>query len=463
MSSRAPASVATAAAARARDPAQHRVLGHPKGVFLVALTEFWERFSYYGMLGLLVLFLTAPAARDGLGWSTDDALLVYGVYSGLAFATPVLGAWIANNYLGERRCIVLGGLLVSAGHLVLALLGLLPTGSQATSIVLFAGLGLIIAGTALIKPTVSSIVGRFYAPDDPDRERAFSMFFVFIYLGAVTANLVAGTLGERLGWHYGFGAAAVGMWLGLTVYLLKQNEYLGDIGVRPPLAEAKDRGVPTRLTPEEYARLRVLALQALFTICYAIGFYQKGGLLNLFARERIDRTVAGFEIPATWLLSISTAVFIVAAPAAAAFWHRRAQHGGDVGAAGKLALGLACLGGGHWLMSLAAADASVTGAAALGWIVATYVLFGIGDACVWPNQIALASRLAPARYSSLLIGGWYVSIGIGTYLSGHVGALASRYTAESVFTALAIALFAAAALLLALRGTMRGWARDAAV
>lgn len=440
---------------------QDTLWGYPKGIYLLSFTELWERFSYYGMLALLVLFLTAAVEQGGFGWDRPEALKLYGFYTGLIFSAPLVGGWIANNFWGERRCILVGGILLVCGHACLSgpalvpwlasvagAAGLTPAGLDfvrgAIAWTFFAGLSLIVAGTALLKPTISSIIGRFFAADDPRREGAFAVFFVGIYVGSLAASLVVGFLGERVGWHWGFGAAGFGMSLGLLVYLWKQEPYLADIGTRSVgrLAGAARR----KLTELERDRIKVILLQGVFTVAYAAAFYQKGGLLTLFARERLDRHVGDWEIPVTWFLMVSTATFIIVVPVLARLWQRLGER--NPGASTKLAWGLMMLGLGYAVMFAAAATTEDSGSmAAWSSLVITYICFGIGDALVWPTQISLVSRLAPRELSAVFVGGWYVTIGLGSWLTGYIGALGYTWGMRALFGALMTALLGLGALL----------------
>lgn len=477
-------------------PLKRTLLGHPPGLFLVAGTEFWERFSYYGMLGLLVLFLTAPAASGGFAWSQAGALKLYGIYTGLIFAAPALGGWLSATWLGERRCIMLGGLIVAAGHLLLGGPAYFPTllewlsgeplvqqlegtaldyahadnatfyltrmlpGASSWLVAAYllkvwsflTGLALIVVGTALIKPTVSSIINGLYHRDDPMRGQAYVLFMVFIYLGSFLANFVAGTLGEKLGWHYGFTAAALGMTLGVGVYLLKQEEFLGDIGKVPSrrLAQAIQNG-RTGMTVQERQRIALLLFMGCFTILYAVSFYQKGGLLSLYVRDHVNRGVGGSTLPITWLLSISTGVFMLGAPLLSRFWVLLERRGHMLTALHKLAIGLLLIALAYTVMLGAESQRGQQGSASVLWIVATYSLFGIADIFIWPPQIAAAASLAPARLTSIVVGIWHLTIGIGSWLTGYVGAMAYTMGHASLFMALAASCATAGLMLLAIR------------
>lgn len=488
------------------DPLGRTIGEHPLGVYLVAFTEMWERFSYWGFAGIFVLFLTATPEDGGWGWRDADALRLYGWYGGMAFVVPVFGAWLANNHLGERRCIFWGAVLITLGHASIAGIwvgpevagwvsghdvaaslqqtgvrpgspmpgesvargikewltanpdagvsyGLMLTAYLLKSWGFVAGLVLIIAGTGLLKPAISSIVASLYPAGGARRDEGFAWFFVGIYIGALLGAVVTGFLGERLGWHYGLTAAGLGMAFGLGAYLSKQKSWLGDIGRLPRRADAA-KSAP--LTPAERQRLFVILIQGAFTVLYAAGFYQMFGLLNLYAHKELDRQVGGFEVPTTWMQTINLWSFFVCIPALAWLWRRLARLGRNPSASYKLAFGIGALAVGY---SLIAFGESVRGTEKthIAWLVATYLLFGLGDALVWPSQISLTSKLAPERYTALAVGGWYVCIGLGTWLTGYIGALASGYAFSEVFLALATASMAAALLLAAVTPFLKGW------
>jgi POT family proton-dependent oligopeptide transporter len=480
-------------------------VAHPPGIFLVSATEMWERFSYYGISALFVLYLTAAPASGGFGWATDDAVRLYGLYAGLAFAGPAVGGWVSSSVLGERRCIVIGATAIMFGHVLLggpayfpllmeSLSGLpvssilqqsgvvqgqlLPddsilaslavaaqaAGTQAPRAVTIAyllrgwsfvaGLGLVVIGTALIKPTISSIVGKLYAPDDPRRVFGFTLFMAGIWGGAFTANFAAGTLGERVGWHYGFMAAAIGMGIGLTSYLLLQQRLLGDLGREP---DRRHPGAsPFRLlsetTPRERQQLAALLVMSLFTVVYSIAFYQEFGLLTLFVKESVDRSIAGFEIPASWFLSVSTLSFLLFAPAIGAVLARR---GRSPGPASSLEWGLGALACGY-IVLIVFIDRHVIAQGSpvpMMWFIAAYAFFGIGDAFIWPAQLAIVTALAPRSMTSFAVGVWYVTVGAGTYIAGIVGAWGERV---GVVQALLAILALLCASIVVVRG-LRGW------
>ncbi len=480
----------------------------PRGLYLVSITEFWERFSYWGMLGLLVLFLTATPANGGFGWSNSDAIKLYALYTGAVFSAPAIGGYVASRFWGERRCILWGGISVTVGHALLAgtaavpwlieifsghpvaawlrastvpLGQLLPGpsigaalvegghGDSARAAVAFAyraqawvfasSLVCIVAGTGLIKATVSSIIGKLYAPNDRRRDEGYSIFMAFVYLGAFLSNFVAGTLGERVGWHYGFAAAGVGMAGGLLWYLARQRQVLGDIGVAPDRKAREHSQIdahPSQTAAErtlERGRIVVALVMSAFVILYAMSFYQKGGLLNLETRMHVDRHVFGFEVPATWLLSMSTLVFIVLTLPFTRLWRSLRARGAEPDAITKLALGLCALACGYLVLSggLMEKAASPTNQFHIAWIIAMYSVFALGDLLVWPTQISAVSRLAPARYTAFAVGAWHLTIGIGSWLTAPIGAFGSRVGVDTVAYLLAGLCIAGAITLLVMR------------
>lgn len=431
--------------------------GHPRGAYLVAFTELWERFSYWGLAGLLVLFLTASRDSGGWGWQQAEAVKFYGWYGGLAFVLPVLGAWLANNYLGERRCILWGGITIALGHALLAVSSLTDAGHVLEVAIFMSGLACVVLGTGLLKPAISSIIAHLYPAGGTRRDEAFAWFWVAIYIGAFFGALVPGALGERVNWHIGLGIAGMGMLIGLACYLMLQTRWLGDIGT-VPVKQAQ--AASSQLTTVEWQRIAVIGVQGLFTICYAAGFYQMFGLLNLYAHEALDRHLGSFEVPTTWMQTVSLLSFFVWVPVLAWLWRRLAARDSNPSASYKLALGLGVLSVAYLIIAYAESIAGANKPSLL-WLVAAYVLFGLGDAFVWANQVSLTSKLAPARYSALLIGAWYICIGFGTWLSGYVGALTQERAYQPVFVSLATGCALAAFLLAGITPMLKRWMHGA--
>ena len=393
---------------------------NPPGVYLLSATEMWERFSYYALAGLLALFLSAPVAEGGFGWGGAEAVQLFGLVSGLAFAAPAVGGWLVSRWIGEQVAILAGGIAIAIGQGGLALVAARGPGADGAIFLFWAALAAIICGTALLKPAVSAAVGLLYAPGDARRGSGYAIFMTGVWAGSFLSNLVAGSIGEWFGWHWGFLAAGVGMAFGALLFATFRGRWLSELR-KPAVAATEMSTHKPPLARHQRTALGGLALISVFTVVYATLFYQKGGFLNLLVQGSVDRQVGGFTVPATWFLSISTGIFILATPLFAALWNRRIARGGEApDVCASLVLGLALLAGGY---ALFAAGFGLAGEPAVPmiWFVAGYILFGLADIFIWPPQIALASALAPPHLASFVIGLWYVSIGIGSYASGLVG------------------------------------------
>lgn len=396
-------------------------MGNPPGVYLLSATEMWERFSYYALAGLLALFLSGPVAAGGFGWRAEQAVQLFGLVSGLAFAGPAVGGWLVSRWLGEQRGILAGGIGIALGQFALAAAAARGPLAADSIFLFWTGLAAIIGGTALLKPAVSAAVGLLYAPGDERRGSGYAIFMTGVWTGSFFSNLVAGSVGEWFGWHWGFLTAGAGMTLGTLVFVLFRARWLTELSVPVPTHVAPAQASQP-LTRGQRSALGGLALISLFTVAYATLFYQKGGFLNLLVQEGVDREIGAFTVPATWFLSISTGIFIIATPLFAALWHRRGTGDGkapDVCASLVIGLGLLAAGYAIFAAGFAVSDGA---AVPMLWFVAGYILFGVADVFIWPPQIALASTLAPPHLASFVIGLWYVSIGVGSYASGLVGA-----------------------------------------
>ncbi len=302
-------------------PSNHNIFGHPRGLFLLFSTELWERFSYYAMRAILVLFLTDTTINGGLGWSTKDALDLYGIYTGLVYITPLIGGWLADNYLGQRKSILVGGVLMALGQFTLAL----PNGAIGLDQVnaLYLGLALLISGNGMFKPNISTMVGDLYQEGDNRRDGAFTIFYMGINLGALLGGLISGAAVDSFGWKAGFLAAGIGMVISLVMQLTMAQSWLGNIGSVPAAARAKALNKSkekTPLTKEEFDRLKVILIMGLFVIVFWAGFEQAGGLMNIYTQQYTDRMIGGFEVPAAWFQSLNPFFIITLAPIIAAFW-----------------------------------------------------------------------------------------------------------------------------------------------
>ncbi|HVT60628.1 MAG TPA: peptide MFS transporter [Thermoanaerobaculia bacterium] len=505
MASEPPATTAGAAPAASGPLSDRRFFGHPRGLATLFLTEFWERFSYYGMRGLLILFMTADGVRGGLGFSTPRAGAIYGLYTGSVWLASLPGGWIADRLLGQRRAVFIGGCVIAAGHFCLAV------DSLAT---FFLGLVLIASGTGLLKPNVSTMVGELYPEGGGRRDAGFSIFYSGINLGALAAPLVCGELGEKVNWHLGFAMAGVGMVLGLIQYKAG-GRHLGEAGLRPNAGvdpAARRKAVRTLvggaaaallvggliasgvigLTAERAAQGASLAIGALGALYFAFqflfggldrretkrmlallvlfvfsavfwaGFEQAGSSLNLFAEQLTNRNVLGWHPAASTFQSVEPLFVIVFAPVLAWLWVRLGRR--NPSSPFKFSLGL-FLGALGLVVVVFAALASVGTAVfrpgieprLVGpmWLVVTYLLQGLGELCLSPVGLSTVTKLAPRRKVSQLMGIWFLSLSLGNLLAGQVAGRFDSVPLFQIFGAVAAVTAGAGLLMLLLVRPMR--------
>lgn len=419
--------------------------GHPPALYLLFTTEMWERLSYYGMRALLVLYMV-DATRGGFGWDSSKALQIYGMYTGLVYMTPLLGGWIADQFIGQRKAIVLGGTLMMIGHFMMAIPG---------ETAFYAALGFLVIGNGFFKPNISTLVGALYQPGDTRRDGAFTIFYMGINLGAFFSPLVCGTLGERVGWHWGFGSAGVGMGLGLLVFLALQKRMLGDIGLAPTAQKdaeghLKPKAPAQPLKSFEWDRILVIGIFLLFSVFFWAAFEQAGGLINLYTQSKVDRLVFGWEIPTSWFQSVNAAFIVMLAPVFAALWTRLGKQGKNPNSAAKMGLGVIGVGLAFVLMLGASSQAEAAGKAHLMWIVGFYLLCTIGELCLSPVGLSAVTKLAPSRYGSLMMGAWFASSGLANYASGVIGSFSGDLGERQIFLLLAGICVTAGLLLLVL-------------
>lgn len=403
-------------------PNRGTLFGHPSGLYILFTTEMWERFSYYGMRALLVLTLVAATESNnpGFGMSEGDALSLYGTYTALVYFTPLIGGWLADNYLGQRLSILIGGVLMAAGQYVLF-------AATPHSIDLFyVGLGLIIAGNGLFKPNISAIVGDLYPQGDARRDSAFSIFYMGINLGAFIAPLVTSTLGESpdYGWRWGYFAAGVGMTLAVITQMTTFQRYLGDIG---KIAGAKrDRlasgGVKKPLSKVEHDRLRVILFLFVFVTVFWLAFEQAGGLMNLFADRYTDREFGDSVIPAGYFQSLNPLFILIFAPIFSVLWVALHKRDSSPDAPIKIFAGLVLTAIGFVFLILGLFEIQATGKANMIWLILAYLFHTLGELCISPVGLSLMTKLAPLRLASLVMGIWFLMPAVASKLAGMVGA-----------------------------------------
>ena len=483
-------------------------MGHPRGLATLFFTEMWERFSYYGMRALLLLYITAAAGAGGLGLSDQQGGAIYGLYTAAAYLSCLPGGWIADRLLGQRKSVFWGGVLISLGNFVLAV----PAGMT----VFYLGLLLICLGTGMLKTNCSSLVGSLYEGDSGSRrDAAFSIYYVGINLGALSP-LVVGTIGETLGYRWGFLASGIGMVLGLIQYRVTGN-WLGTIGLAPHPAPAPDRKRAQRLLQGGLVLLGILVLLAalgvlhmdvvqlagatgaamvalaivffgsvllfgklttpekksvaviaIFFVCAALfwaGYEQAGSTLNLFARDHTDRSLfGGFfpsgQHPVSWY-QIAQAIFVlVFAPVFAWIWVTLGRRGRDPSAGAKFCLGLLQLGLSFVVMMIATRLVLSTGHRVLpGWLILTYLLQTTGELCLSPIGLSNVTKLAPSRFSAQMMGIWFLGAAIGNLAAGLIGGQISSGVADMPAQFLRMALIGCVSgfIMLLLARPVRAW------
>ncbi len=483
--------------------------GHPVGLRTLFLTEMWERFSFYGIRPLLILFMSAALLDGGFGFERSQASAIVGIYAASVYLSSLPGGWIADHWLGLRRAISIGALLITLGHLSIGLSGFAGQGRPGKS-VFFLGLVLIVIGTGLLKPNISAIVGDLYPESGARRDAGFSIFYMGINTGAMLGQLATGLLGEKIGWHWGFGIAGFGMFLGLLSFRYFAPRTLGDLGldiVRDPdpvVQAARERKVKMTvaglvtvlaavflagaagmfafdaqrigesffvvllgiaviffgyvflfggLSRTEMKRVLVIMVLFIFASIFWAAFEQAPTSLNLFARDFTDRTIFGWEMPALWFQSINSFFIIILAPVAGAVWVALSKGPGDLSSPSKFTLGLLFAGIGFALMIPAANKVVAANGALLvspWWLTASYFFQTIGELSLSPVGLSSMTKLSPRKFLGQMMGIWFLAAAIGNLIAGLVGGRVDPEKLDQMpqlFTMTAVFLFVSAAIL----------------
>ncbi|MGK0325370.1 MAG: POT family proton-dependent oligopeptide transporter [Polaribacter sp.] len=413
-------------------PHQKELFGHPVGLYVLFFTEMWERFSYYGMRALLVLYLTSKTtdSNHGLGWEQGDALALYGWYTALVYIASIPGGILADKFLGQKKSVILGAILLVIGHSVLAYEAMWA---------FYTGLGFIILGVGCLKPNISTMVGGLYKKGDIRRDKGFTIFYIGINVGAFLSGLIVGYVGEVHGWHYGFGLAGILMILGLIQFLAGQK-YLVHVGNYLGKSDnLEDQEAYKRpLNKIEKDRVIVLLISFLLIIAFFAAFEQAGGLMNIYASEKTDRMLMGWQVPATWFQSLNSFFIITLGIGIAAFWAKRKLKGTEASSLYKMIIGLGAVGIGFLFMSAAANEYDNTGASAMYWLVLAYLFHTVGELCLSPVSLSFVTKLAPAKYASIMMGIYFATTGLGNKAAGLLGESSSIFGEFKVFTGIAI-------------------------
>ncbi|MBU0550315.1 peptide MFS transporter [Myxococcota bacterium] len=403
------------------------IFGHPKGLFVLFFTEMWERFSYYGMRAILVFYMTAATTQAGpmagLGWESSDALTLYGWYTMMVYVMGIPGGWLADNVLGQRKAVMFGGLLLCVGHGVMALPGALS---------FYSALVLIILGVGLLKPNISTMVGGLYKPGDHRRDKGFTLFYIGINLGAFLSSLIVGFVGEKIGWHYGFGLAGIGMLFGQLVFI-QGKRHLQGVGDLLPKPKDDPQQLKPGLSAVDKDRLKVLFLSFLIVIVFWGAFEQAGGLMNLYAKEKVNRLIFGWEMPASFFQSANPLFIMIFGTAVAGYWYQRGTRSKEASSLFKMAVGTIIMGLGFVFMVAASKQHQASGNASMYWLILAYLFHTIGELCASPVALSFITKLAPAKYASLMMGAYFAVTGIGNKLAGFLGAKAESLGEVTLF------------------------------
>ena len=459
---------------------EQTLFGHPVGLYVLFFTEMWERFSYYGMRALLVLYMTTKLVGDdrgpGLAWTDGEALALYGWYTMLVYVASIPGGLIADKLIGQKKAVLYGAIILCLGHGVLALTPLWAY---------YTGLGLVIAGVGMLKPNISTMVGGLYEQGDIRRDKGFSIFYIGINLGALLSTLIIGFVVKAWGWHAGFGLAGIAMVLGLVVYLWGQK-YLVDVGNKPVEKQESDVSVM-----ELYAnlfkskvpllivallalvsvfgwmkigwaygllflfltaivglllmvykdlanqiqkdRFLVLLLSFIMVIIFWGAFEQAGGLMNLYTESKTNRVLFGMEIPTVMFQSLNAGFIVLFATTVAAFWAKRHLKNKEASSLFKMAVGIIIMGMGFLFMVFAAMEFEKNGSSSMMWLVLAYLFHTIGELCLSPVALSFITKLAPVKYASLMMGVYFAATGLGSKVAGIVGSYAENLGEYTIF------------------------------
>jgi POT family proton-dependent oligopeptide transporter len=463
--------------------ADRSLFGHPKGLGLLFFTEMWERFSYYGMRALLVLYLV-----NAQHWTAEKAATLYGNYTMLVFLTPLIGGYLADRVIGTRQSLVIGGIIIAAGHFTLALQG---------EAAFYIGLGLIIVGTGFFKSNVSTQVGQIYADGDARRDAGFTVFYMGINTGAFLGPIICGYLAASpdWGWHYGFAAAGVGMLLGLITYVWGRDRYLPGIGLPNfGVAESKhDPEIPISnpmhaiggavaggvlgwfgggwlglamgsvigaalaiailgTHGEERRRVYAIFIVAFFVVFFWAAYEQAGSSMNLFADRNTDLTLGGHlstPIPAAWFQSVNAGFILIFSPVFAWIWMTLGKHKLEPSTAMKMVLGLLLLGVGFVFMVVGAKGADQGFRVSWVWLTTAYMFHTLGELCLSPIGLSYVTKVSPARFASLMMGVWFLANAAANKVAGTIAAMVEKIpTLTQFYTIFVVSSFSAAFLML---------------
>lgn len=427
--------------------ADTRFFGHPRGLATLFFTEMWERFSYYGMRAFLLYYMVASHEAGGLGFTDAQGASAYGTYTGSAWGASIVGGFIADRFLGQYRSVLWGGVLIMLGHISLAF----PPVPF-----FYAGLTLVVLGTGLLKPSVSTLVGSLYPQGDQRRDAGFSVFYMGINSGAILGPIVAGYVAQRIDWHLGFGCAAVGMAFGLAQYVLDKrhlqpaiDRMAAERAARAALTPAGSSG-GTVITGAEWGRIGAILVLFVFATLFWAGYEQAGSTLALMADRNTQLEVFGFGFPSSWLQSLQPIFVVLLAPVFAWLWLRLGSREPSVPV--KFGVGLAFMALAFVIMMPAGAAIDANAALRVSpWPLIFWNLFSeFAELSISPVGLSAITKLSPARFVGLMMGVWFLSLSFGNKIAGSLAAYVETMPLHTMFGTMAAALAAAAVIMLAL-------------
>jgi len=464
---------------------QKQFLGHPVGLYILFLTEMWERFSYYGMRAILVLYLVGEVGIEnaGLGWSNEDALALYGWYTMFVYVASIPGGIIADKILGQKKSVFVGGMLLVAGHSVLAIEAMWA---------FYTGLVLIVMGVGMLKPNISTMVGGLYPKEEQNRrDIGFYIFYMGINLGAAASALIVGYIGETIGWHYGFGLAGIGMafgqltyWygqrylthvgnlviderdesektdsnlifsifksnnslvgfmitfaLGMFIWLFNDSLNYGLLAMGLAFAVGVAIVVYNDGNKIEKDRILVTYLSFLIIIVFWGSFEQAGGLLNVYAKQKTDLLIGNFLVPASWFQSVNAIFILIFATIVGSFWVWWRNRKRESSSLFKMAIGVIIMGWGFFFMSAASMQYEAEGLSSMHWLVLAYLFHTIGELCASPVALSFITKLAPDRWMAFMMGAYFAATGLGNKVAGLLGESATELGEFKIFTGIAV-------------------------
>ena len=399
---------------------------HPDGLTTLFFTELWERFSYYGMRAILVLYLVSEkdSSNPGLGWSNAEAIRLYGWYTALVYLSCIPGGLIADRYLSSQKAVQWGGVLLCIGHLSLAI---------QSQFFFYSGLTFIVLGVGLLKPSISSLVGSLYKTNDIKRDQGFTIFYIGINVGAFFASIMVGYVGEVYGWHYGFSLAGIGMVIGQIFFFRGKNNFIEH-------KKSKQITLKRKLEKFELDRITLILIASSVLIIFWASFEQAGGLMNIFAFQKTERFIQliNFEIPASWFQSINPLLIILLGVYISMFWYFIEKKKIVSSSIIKIAVGIIIMGLGFVFMYFASVEYEIKGKSAMYWLIFAYLFHTIGELCASPVILSYITKLSPPQLVSSIMGIYFAAIGIGNKLAGLIGQHSEKLGEKVVFLGITI-------------------------